>query len=195
MKTSTKVWMCLAGIALVALGVVCLVNTGNTLLSLAWLLGIIFLVSGCCEFAAWGKLHLILPQSGLLFLSALLQVLLGVFCIINPVTLATALPFVFAFFVLFEGVRIAIESFDFKQVGLSWWWVMLLFGIVATAFGVYGFFQPAVSAATLTILVSLGIILAGVGYWIQVAGINRFEKKLKRLRSRFEYVDAEEVKE
>ena len=187
--------MCLAGIALVALGVVCLVNTGSTLLSLAWLLGIIFLVSGCCEFAAWGKLHLILPQSGLLFLSALLQVLLGVFCIINPVTLAAALPFVFAFFVLFEGVRIAIESFDFKKVGFSWWWVMLLFGIVATAFGVYGFFQPAVSAATLTILVSLGIILAGVGYWIQVAGINRFEKKLKRLRSRFEYVDAEEVKE
>lgn len=194
MKTSTKIWMCIAGIALVALGVVCLVNSGTTLLSLAWLLGLFFLVAGCCEFAAWGKLHRILPQSGLLFLSALLQVLMGIFFIINPVSLAAALPFVFAFMVLFEGVRIAIESFDFKQVGFRYWWLMLLFGLVATAFGIYGFFQPAVSATTLTVLVSLGVMLAGVAYWVQVAGINRFEKRLKQLHDRFEFVDAEEVK-
>ncbi len=194
MKTSTKIWMCLAGIALVALGIVCLVNTGSTLLSLAWLLGLFFLVAGCCEFAAWGKLHLILPQSGLLFLSAMLQVLMGIFFIIHPVSLAAALPFVFAFVILFEGVRIAIESFDFKQVGFRYWWIMLLFGLLAAAFGVYGFFQPAISATTLTILVSLGIVLAGVGYWVQVAGINRFEKRLKQLHDRFEFVDAEEVK-
>lgn len=194
MKTSTKIWMCLAGIALVALGIVCLVNTGSTLLSLAWLLGLFFLVAGCCEFAAWGRLHLILPQSGLLFLSAMLQVLMGIFFIIHPVSLAAALPFVFAFVILFEGVRIAIESFDFKQVGFRYWWIMLLFGLLAAAFGVYGFFQPAISATTLTILVSLGIVLAGVGYWVQVAGINRFEKRLKQLHDRFEFVDAEEVK-
>lgn len=194
MKTSTKIWMCLAGIALVALGIVCLVNTGSTLLSLAWLLGLFFLVAGCCEFAAWGKLHLILPQSGLLFLSAMLQVLMGIFFIIHPVSLAAALPFVFAFVILFEGVRIAIESFDFKQVGFRYWWIMLLFGLLAAAFGIYGFFQPAISATTLTILVSLGIVLAGVGYWVQVAGINRFEKRLKQLHDRFEFVDAEEVK-
>lgn len=194
MKTSTKIWMCLAGIALVALGIVCLVNTGSTLLSLAWLLGLFFLVAGCCEFAAWGKLHLILPQSGLLFLSAMLQVLMGIFFIIHPMSLAAALPFVFAFVILFEGVRIAIESFDFKQVGFRYWWIMLLFGLLAAAFGVYGFFQPAISATTLTILVSLGIVLAGVGYWVQVAGINRFEKRLKQLHDRFEFVDAEEVK-
>lgn len=186
--------MCLAGIALVALGIVCLVNTGSTLLSLAWFLGLFFLVAGCCEFAAWGKLHLILPQSGLLFLSAMLQVLMGIFFIIHPVSLAAALPFVFAFVVLFEGVRIAIESFDFKQVGFRYWWIMLLFGLLAAAFGVYGFFQPAISATMLTILVSLGIVLAGVGYWVQVAGINRFEKRLKQLHDRFEFVDAEEVK-
>lgn len=194
MKTSTKIWMCLAGIALVALGVVCLVNSGSTLLSLAWLLGLIFLVAGCCEFAAWGKLHLILPQSGLLFLSAFLQVLMGLFFIIHPVSLAAALPFVFAFIVLFEGVRIAIESFDFKHVGFRFWWIMLLFGLAAAAFGVYGLYRPAVSAATLTVLVSIGIILAGVGYWVQVAGINRFEKKLKQLHDRYGFVDAEEVK-
>lgn len=194
MKTSTKIWMCIAGIALVALGVICLVNSGSTLLSVAWLLGLMFLIAGCCEFAAWGKLHLILPQSGLLFLSALLQVLMGVYFLVHPVALAAALPFVFAFVVLFEGIRIAIESFDFKKVGFRCWWIMLLFGVLATAFGIYGFFRPVVSATTLTVLVSLGIIIAGAGYWVQVAGINRFEKKLKQLHDRYGFVDAEEVK-
>lgn len=194
MKTSTKIWMCIAGMALVALGIVCLCNAGSTLLSLAWLLGLMFLVAGCCEFAAWNKLHCILPQSGLLFLSALLQTLMGVYFIIRPATLAVALPFVFAFVVLFEGVRLAIESFDFKKVGFSYWWLMLLFGILAAAFGVYGFVRPIVSATTLAVLVSVGIILAGVTYWIGVAGINRFEKKLKQLHDRFDFVDAEEVK-
>ena len=186
--------MCLAGIALVALGVVCLIYPSSTMLSLAWVLGLIFLVAGCCEFAAWGRLHAILPQSGLLFLSALLQVLMGIFCLVHPLSLAAALPFIFAFVVIFEGIRIAVESFDFKQVGFRYWWLMLLFGILATAFGVYGLFQPVASATTLTILVSLGIMLAGVGYWVRVAAINRFQKKFKQLHDRFGYEDAEEVK-
>jgi len=186
--------MCLAGIALVALGVVCLIYPSSTMLSLAWVLGLIFLVAGCCEFAAWGKLHTFLPQSGLLFLSALLQVLMGIFCLVHPLSLAAALPFIFAFVVIFEGISIAVESFDFKQVGFRHWWLMLLFGILATAFGVYGLFQPIASATTLTVLVSLGIMLAGVGYWVRVAAINRFQKKLKQLHDHFGYVDAEEVK-
>lgn len=186
--------MCLAGIALVVLGVVCLIYPSSTMLSLAWVLGLIFLIAGCSEFAAWGKLHTFLPQSELLFLSALLQVLMGIFCLVHPLSLAAALPFIFAFVVIFEGIRIAVESFDFKQVGFRYWWLMLLFGILATAFGVYGLFQPVASATTLTILVSLGIMLAGIGYWVRVAAINRFQKKLKQLHDRFGYVDAEEVK-
>lgn len=194
MRTSTKIWMALAGVALVALGVVCMIHSGATLFSLAWVAGLIFLVAGCSEFAAWGRLHHFMPQSGLLFLSALLQVIVGIFFLVHPASLMIALPFIFAFFVLFEGIRIAIESFDFKQVGFRYWWMLLLFGVLATAFGIYGLYCPAVSAETLTVLVSIGIILAGVGYWVQIAGINRFERKLKQLHNRFDYVEAEEVK-
>lgn len=194
MRTSTKIWMALAGVALVALGVVCMIHSGATLLSLAWVAGLIFLVAGCSEFAAWGRLHRFMPQSGLLFLSALLQVIVGIFFLVHPASLMIALPFIFAFFVLFEGIRIAIESFDFKQVGFRYWWTLLLFGVLAAAFGIYGLYCPAVSAETLTVLVSVGIILAGVGYWVQIAGINRFERKLKQLHDRFDYVEAEEVK-
>lgn len=189
--------MSLAGVALVALGVVCLVNSGATLLSLAWVIGLIFLFAGCSEFVAWCRLHRFMPQGGLIFLSALLQVVVGVFFLVHPASLMVALPFIFAFFVLFEGIRIAIESFDFKQVGFRYWWILFLFGLLAAAFGIYGLYRPAVSAETLTILVSIGIILAGVGYWGMIYGINRCERKLKQLHDRFyniEDVEAEEVK-
>ena len=92
--------MSLAGVALVALGVVCLVNSGATLLSLAWVIGLIFLFAGCSEFVAWCRLHRFMPQGGLIFLSALLQVVVGVFFLVHPASLMVALPFIFAFFVV-----------------------------------------------------------------------------------------------
>ena len=46
MKTSTKIWMCLAGVALVALGVMCILCPGTPLLSLAWVSGLMFFLGG-----------------------------------------------------------------------------------------------------------------------------------------------------
>ena len=173
--------MCLAGIAIVALGIVCLVNPGTTILSLALAIGLMFLVGGCSAFAAWGSLRHFLPQSGLIFFSALMQVLLGLFFIINPAPLAIGLPFIFAFWVMFEGVNIAIESFDFKRVGFSYWWLLLCIGVLAACFGAYGLYRPELSAQTLSVIVSVGIILDGIGYWIRVAAANKLEKFIKEI--------------
>ena len=46
--------MCLAGIALVVLGVLCIMYPGNTLLSLAWAFGLMLIVTGCSTFGAAG---------------------------------------------------------------------------------------------------------------------------------------------
>lgn len=43
MKTSTKIWMCLDGCALVVIGVLCILYPGSTLLSISWLFGLFFL--------------------------------------------------------------------------------------------------------------------------------------------------------
>ena len=201
MKTSTKIWMCLAGCALVVLGVLCIVYPGDTILSLAWALGLMLVVSGCSTFGAWATLRRINPFSGLTFLAALLQVILGVVLIINPAPLAIALPFIFAFWVMYEGLSALVDSFTYKRLGFGKWWLLCLFGVVALFAGGYGMFSdPVASAKVLAWLVGLAIIFDGISYWLRVAAINRVEKKLTRLSDHFRHVidiedvEAEEVK-
>ena len=197
MKTSTKIWMCLAGIALVVLGVLCIMYPGDTLLSLAWAFGLMLIVTGCSTFGVWATFRAINPFSGLTFLAALMQVFLGILLIINPAPLAVALPFIFAFWVMYEGIGLMVDSFNYKRLGWDKWWVLCLLSVLIICAGCYGLFcNPVASAATLAWLVGLGIILDGVGNWLKVAAVNRVEKRLHKISDRIQQVlDIEDVEE
>ena len=177
--------MCLAGVALVALGVLCIMYPGETLLSLAWLFGLIFFVGGCTQMAAWSSTHRFLPRSGLMFFSALLQIILGCLMVFHPAPVMVALPFLFAFWLLFEGIDMSIASFDFKLVGFRRWWIVCCLGVLMAAFGIYCLVNPNVSVEAIAWIVGLGIILDGVGNWIKVFVINKIEKRLTGLGDRF----------
>lgn len=196
MKTSTKIWMCLGGCSLVVLGILCILYPGGTLLSLAWALGLMLVVSGCSTFGAWATLRRINPFSGLTFLAALLQVFLGIVLLINPAPLAIAIPFVFAFWVLYEGLNLLLDSINYKRLGFSKWWLLCLLSVLVICAGCYGlFYDPAASATTVAWLVGIGIILDGIGYWVKVAAVNRVENKLHKLADRFHAIEIEDVEE
>ncbi len=197
MKTSTKVWMCLAGVALVALGVLCIIYPGDTLLSLAWVFGLLFFMGGCTEMATWAATRRFMPRSGLMFLSALLQIGLGIVMVLHPVPLMVAMPFIFAFWLMFEGINLAISSFDFKQVGFRRWWIVCCFGVLAACFGCYCLVNPNVSVETIAWIVGLGIILDGIGNWVKVFIVNKVENRFVRLGNKLREVtdiDWEDVK-
>ena len=197
MKTSTKILMCLAGVALVVLGVLCIMYPGDTILTLAWALGIMLVVSGCSTFGAWATFRAINPYSGLTFLAALMQVILGVVLIVNPAPMAIALPFIFAFWVLYEGIGLFVDSFNYKRLGWSKWWVLCLISVLVIVAGCYGLFcDPIASAKTLAWLVGIGIILDGVGNWLKVAAVNRVENRLHKIADNIrQIIDVEDVEE
>lgn len=189
MKISTKIWMCLAGVALVVLGVLCIAYPGNTILSLAWVLGLMLLISGISTFGAWATLRALNPFNGLTFLAALLQVIVGLILVINPAPLAIALPFIFAFWVMFEGVDLMVDAFNYRRFGFRRWWLLCLFGLLVAIGGCYAMFcNPEVSATLISWLVGLAIIFDGVGNWLKVAAYNHVEKKLHRFADRVHQV-------
>lgn len=197
MKKSTKILMSLGGCILVAIGVLCIVYPGSTLLSLAWLFGLIFFFGGCTQMSIWVGIRRFIPMSGLSFLAALLQIILGCIMLFNPTPMMAALPFIFAFWLLFEGINLAVSSFDFKLVGFRNWWLICCFGVLAACFGIYCLLNPNVSMETIAWLVGLGIILDGVGQWVKVFVVNKIEKRFNKVRDHFhEIEDAvwEEVK-
>jgi len=197
MKKGTEIWMCIAGLMLVALGVMCILYPGSTLLSLAWVFGFMFLLGGCMEIVAWENTRGFIPMSGLMFLSAVLQIILGAIMLFNPAPLMVALPFIFAFWLMFEGINLAISSFDFKRVGFRRWWIVCCVGVLTACFGVYCLLNPNVSAETIAWVVGIGIILDGVGNWIKVLVVDKVQKRFVKLHDRLREVtdiDWEEVK-
>ena len=182
MDKGTKIWLAIAGILLIVLGVVCICEPTSTLFATAWLIGCLTLFSGISKMIFTFRTQAFMPNSGSRMLSGLLQILLGIFFLANSLFVAVSLPIVFALWVMVEGVIIAIQSFDYKKFGFQYWWVLLLLGICAVVLGVLGLKNPDVSAVTLSTLIGLGVIALGVAYICALCGIKKFEKKVEEVR-------------
>ena len=179
MKTSTKIWLAIAGILLVALGVVCICKPAATLFTAAWLIGCLTLFAGISKLVFTFRTQAFLPNSGSRMLSAILQIILGLIFLCNNLFLAVSLPVIFAMWVLIEGVIIAVNSFDYKRVGFPGWWAILLLGICGAVLGVLGLRNPDVSATTLSTLIGLGVIAMGAAYLFALVGIKKFENLIR----------------
>ena len=166
MKKSTKILLVISGILLIALGVVCIANPGGTLLTAAWLLGLLTLVSGISTLVFTFRTQRFMPNSGTRMLSGLF------------IPTMEALPFVFAFWVMMDGIILAVQSFDFKKFGFSAWWAILLLGIAGAVLGFLGLREPVISGTVLSTLIGIGIIVNGIAYLMLFAGVKKFENTL-----------------
>ena len=179
MKTSTKIWLAIAGILLVALGVLCICRPAATLFTAAWLIGCLTLFAGISKLVFTFRTQAFLPNSGSRMLSAILQIILGFIFLCNNLFLAVSLPVIFAMWVLIESVIIAVNSFDYKRAGFPGWWAILLLGICGAVLGVMGLRNPDASAATLSTLIGLGVIAMGAAYLFALVGIKKFENIIR----------------
>ena len=181
MKTSTKIWLCVAGLFLIALGVVCIAKPDITLVSAAWLLGCLTLIAGISKLIFTFRTQAFLPNSGTRALSAILDIFFGCFFLFNVLGTAVSLPVVFALWAMIEGIFIAVQSFDYKRVGFPMWWILLLLGIGGAVLGFFGLRNLNVTAGVLSAIIGLGIIANGLAYILAVVGVNRFEKRVDQL--------------
>ncbi|MBQ3845992.1 MAG: DUF308 domain-containing protein [Bacteroidales bacterium] len=181
MKTSTKIWLCVAGLLLIILGVVCIAKPDITLVSAAWVLGCFTLIAGISKLIFTFRTQAFLPNSGTRALSAVLDIFFGCFFLFNILGTAVSIPVVFAIWVMIEGIVIAIQSFDYKLVGFPMWWVLLCLGIGGAVLGFFGLKNLNVTAGVLSAIIGLGIIANGLAYILAVVGVNRFEKRVDEL--------------
>ena len=77
---------------------------------------------------------------------------------------------------IFEGITIAVQSFDYKKAGFGLWWALMLMGIAAIVLGFMGLRNPIAAAETLSAMIGIGIIILGASYLLAVLGMKKFEK-------------------
>lgn len=179
MQKSTKIWLAIAGILLVALGVFCICNPASTLFATAWMIGCLTLFSGISKLMFTFKTQAFLPNSATRVLSAILKIIIGIIFLANSFFLAASLPTIFAIWIIIDCAIIIVNSFDYKRVGFPHWYVLLILGICGVVLGVLGLKNPDVTAATLSTFIGLGVIAMGAAYLFALVGIKKFENQLQ----------------
>lgn len=181
MKNSDKILLGLSGAILVALGIYCICSPGATILSAAIIIGILTLASGISTIFYWGKVRKFFPAGNVL-LTGVLEIILGIIFLNNSIVVAFCLPVIFSCWLLIEGIILAIRSFDFKQVGFSYWWIIFILGLAATVLGFFALRDVEdVASPALSGFIGFGIIILGCIELIALFGINKFEKGVKNL--------------
>ena len=149
---------------------------------MAWLLGFITLLSGISQLLFTLNAQDYIPNSGTRVLSSILQIIVGCILLSHNLFVGAALPFIFAAWVMVEGVIGAVKSFDYKQVDYKYWWCILILGVAAAILGFCGLSNPVAAGKTLGVFIGIAVILEGISYFVMLAGIKRFEKRVKTVK-------------
>jgi len=192
MRKSIKIFIAVTGILFIILGLICVFSPATALVSLAWLLGIITLLSGISELVTVLNAQQFIPNSGTRVLSSIFQIVIGCILLSNKLLVSASLVVIFAVWVLVEGIVVAVKAFDYKQVEYKFWWCILILGVCGAVLGFLGLIHPVAAGKTLTVLVGLGVISEGISYLVTLGGIKRFEKKVKNVRGAIRDAMAEE---
>ena len=185
MKKSTKIMLVITGILLIVLGIVCICNPAETLFSMAWLIGLLTLLSGISKLVFGLRTQNFLPNSGTRILTGVIDVMFGIFFLFNNVFVAISLPLIFAVWLIVEGIILVVQSFDYKKADYQGWWGLLLMGIAVVVLGFFAMKNLDVTGKTISILFGCAVTLLGVAYLVAFFGINKFQKKVKQAKDAF----------
>jgi uncharacterized membrane protein HdeD (DUF308 family) len=177
-----NIYLIITAVLLIALGVVCIFNPGAGFVSAAWLMGLFILASGISSLIFGLRAQAFLPNAGSTTLLAIFQIIVGLMLATNILASQIALIAVFAMWVMFEGVSLAVLSIDYKKGGYDRWWVMLLLGVCSILLGFLAIRKPESTGAFLGILLGLGILANGIVRIVAFFGLKRIENRLRDLK-------------
>ena len=185
MEKSTKIWLVISGVLLVALGIMCIANPEATLFATAWLIGCFTLLSGISRLVFTFRTERFMPNSGTRVLTGVFDVLFGIFMLCNNVFVAVSLPLIFAIWLIVEGIILAVQSFDYKKADFQGWWGLLLMGIAVIVLGFFAMKNLEVTGMTMSIMFGCAVTLLGIAYIVAFFGINKFQRKVKQAKEAF----------
>ena len=177
-----NIYLIVTAVLLILLGVVCIFNPGAGFASAAWLMGLLILCSGISSLIFGLRAQAFLPNAGSTTLLAIFQIIVGLMLATNILASQIALIAVFAMWVMFEGVSLAVLSIDYKKGGYDRWWVMLLLGVCSILLGFLAIRKPESTGAFLGILLGLGILANGIVRIIAFFALRRISNTLRDLK-------------
>ncbi|MBO4306863.1 MAG: DUF308 domain-containing protein [Bacteroidales bacterium] len=186
-------YLIITALLLIVLGVVCLTNPVEIFNSMAWLAGLIILLTGITSLIFGLRAQEHLPNSGSTTLLAIFQIVVGIMMIGHSVLAAAAIVAVFAIWVMFEGISLAVLSMDYKRSGYDRWWLMLIFGVCSLILGFFALRKPEATEAFIGVLLGLGIFANGIERIVAFSALKRIQAHLRDLKESATAVNIDDI--
>lgn len=166
-----RIFTIIMGVLLSIGGVYCMLQPGATFMTIGWLIGVMFLISGVNMLAAYMKQRGQQNASGGDLLSAILVLLLGLLLVVNDFAqfmTDTFILYLVGITIIITGVARIYTSLNLRKLGIgAWIWAMVV-GVFTLVMGIYLLIHPMVTAMALGLLIGFvfiqqGITLLGIG--------------------------------
>ena len=154
--------MTILGVLMIICGVCCAFTPLVTMMAAGYFIAIVLIVSGVCGVITGFQFKLY----GVNFVVSILAIVLGVIALVRPggiEVIDKVLICLFAAWLLIRGCSSVALSLRLRKLrlGNDWIWGLII-GILGIVLGVVSFFQPAIPAIAIGLMIALYLIEEGI---------------------------------
>ncbi len=173
-RNFSRVLWSIAGVLLIAAGIVCLLSPSAAVTALSVFLGIAVLVSGIADIMIFVRGQGLLFGAGWFLADGVAAVILSLFLLFNRAFTTLTLPFIFGMWLLFSGITKLVNSFELCRFGVRGWGWFTALGCLLAVVGFLSFLDPILGMLAMSILIGILLILQGLSSILRAVFSSRF---------------------
>ena len=186
MKLATKIFLAVTGVLLAAAGILCLANPLGAVSTVAWLIGLVLLVSGIGTAIYYFMFGSFLVFAFPVLLNAIGHILFGVIFLQHPDGTSRVFIVLYGMLLILVGLAAAAVAFvarNFVQNKAVFTGILVV-GLVAIVLGIVALTSDAAGAFLVAIPVGLALVLMRERRRSTARTSTTYRKKRKKIRSK-----------
>ena len=136
-------------------------NSGITFLSVAFVIGLLFIIAGLLECLSYRSYRGVEEDNKWVLIDGLVMFILGILVIFNKISADATVPSVLGLWVLTIGIRNLVRAWEKMEHKNSFFYGHGVIGVINTLVGLYMFFNDNLFGITVAALVGVCLITQG----------------------------------
>ncbi len=161
LEKTIKRWylMLFVGLVFVVLGIWTLATPADSYVALSFVFALGFLISGLAGVIfAFGNRH---QYWGWTLVLGIINVVVGILLLLNPVASMVTLPFYVGFTLLFHSIFGIVSAYELKQYGILDWGTLMVVAVLGLIFSFILLWNPVFAGVNVVVWTALAFIALG----------------------------------
>ncbi len=152
----------LTGVLFIGAGIFLVANGGVTFLSVAFVVGVMFVIAGIVECLSYNSYRGDNVEKSWILNDGLTTFVLGVLILLNKISADAVVPMILGLWVLITGIRNFVHAWEHIEDRGSMCYDLLIVGLLNIIFGLYVFFDSEIFNLASITMIGLCVIVQGI---------------------------------